>query len=134
MSRKIFVNIAVKDLDNAKAFYSGLGFSCNPQFTDATAASMVISDDIYVMLLTTEKFESFSPHPASDANKSTEVLLCLSCDSKEEVNDMVKRALANGGTVYREPMDYGFMYGHSFKDPDGHAWELAYMDPSAIPS
>ena len=134
MSRKIFVNIPVKDLEKSKAFYSGLGFSCNPQFTDATAASMVISDDIYVMLLTQEKFESFSPHPISDANQRTEVLLCLSCDSREEVDATIKRALASGGTVYREPMDYGFMYGHSFKDPDGHAWELAYMDPAAMPS
>lgn len=132
MSRKIFVNIAVKDLEKSKAFYSGLGFTNNPQFTDSTAASMVISDDIYVMLLTEEKFESFSPHPISDANKQTEVLLCLSCDSREEVDTTVKRALAHGGTVYREPMDYGFMYGHSFKDPDGHAWELAYMDPAAM--
>ena len=121
MSRKIFVNIAVKDLEKSKAFYTGLGFFCNPQFTDSTAASMVISEDIYVMLLTKEKFESFSPHPISDANQHTEVLLCLSCDSRAEVDDTVKRALAHGGSVYREPMDYGFMYGHSFKDPDGHA-------------
>ncbi len=133
MSRKIFVNLPVKDLEKAKAFYAGLGFTCNPHFTDETAASMVISDEIYVMLLTQEKFESFSPHPISDANKNTEVLLCLSCDSRAEVDATVKLALANGGTVYREPTDYGFMYGHSFKDPDGHAWELAYMDPAAIP-
>lgn len=133
MSRKIFVNLPVKDLEKAKAFYAGLGFNCNPHFTDETAASMVISDDIYVMLLTQEKFESFSPRPISNANKNTEVLLCLSCDSRAEVDATVKLALANGGTVYREPMDYGFMYGHSFKDPDGHAWELAYMDPGAIP-
>jgi predicted lactoylglutathione lyase len=133
MSRKIFVNLPVKDLEKAKAFYAGLGFTCNPHFTDETAASMVISEEIYVMLLTQEKFESFSPHPISDANKNTEVLLCLSCDSRAEVDATVKLALANGGTVYHEPMDYGFMYGHSFKDPDGHAWELAYMDPAAIP-
>lgn len=134
MSRKIFVNIPVKDLERAKAFFLALGFNCNAQFTDATAACIVISDDIYTMLLTEEKFASFAPHPVSDANKATEVLLCLSCDSRAEVDDLVKRALANGGSVYREPMDYGFMYAHSFKDPDGHAWELVYMEPSAVQS
>ena len=100
MSRKIFVNLPVKDLEKAKAFYAGLGFTCNPHFTDETAASMVISEEIYVMLLTQEKFESFSPHPISDANKNTEVLLCLSCDSRAEVDATVKLALAAGGTVY----------------------------------
>lgn len=134
MSRKIFVNVPVKNLEKSKTFFTALGFNCNPQFTDETAACMVISEEIYTMLLTEEKFASFSPHPISDANKTTEVLLCLSCDSREEVDEMVRRAVANGGAIYRDPMDYGFMYAHSFKDPDGHAWELAYMDMSAFPS
>ena len=132
MSRKIFVNLPVKNLEKSKAFFVALGFTINPQFTDATAACIVISEEIYVMVLTEEKFAPFAPHPISDAKKSTEVLLCLSCDSRAEVEDLVRRALANGGSVYREPADHGFMYHHSFQDPDGHVWELAYMDMSAM--
>lgn len=134
MNRKIFVNLPVKNLGHSIAFFLALGFSLNQHFTDATAACIVISEDIYTMLLTEEKFTSFSPHPVSDANKATEVLLCLSCNSREEIDELVKKAVANGGSVYRDPTDYGFMYLHSFKDPDGHVWELSYMDPAAIPS
>lgn len=134
MSRKIFVNLPVKDLEKSKAFFVALGFSINPQFSDHTAACIVISEEIYVMVLTEEKFGPFAPHPISDARKNTEVLLCLSCDSRAEVDDLVRRALANGGSVYREPIDHGFMYHHCFQDPDGHVWELAYMDMSAMPS
>ena len=132
MSRKIFVNLPVKDLDKSMAFFAALGFSFNPQFTDETAACMVISDDIYAMLLTHEKFKQFAPLPVGDATKSTEVLVCLSCEGRGEVDDLVRKAVAAGGRTFRAPMDYGFMYGQSFQDPDGHVWELMWMDPSAI--
>ena len=94
---------------------------------------MVVSEDIYVMLLTHEKFKMFTPKAICDATKSTEVLVCLSCESREHVNDMVRKAVVGGGTTYNEPQDHGFMYGHGFQDLDGHMWEVIYMEPSAIP-
>ena len=132
MSTKIFVNLPVKDLDGAIAFYSALGFVNNKQFTDETAACMVISEDIYVMLLTHAKFQEFSPNPIGDATKSTEVLLALSCESRGEVDDLVRKATSSGGRTFKPPQDHGFMYAHSFQDPDGHVWEVLWMDPSAI--
>jgi predicted lactoylglutathione lyase len=132
MSTKIFVNLAVKDLDRSKAFFKQLGFTFNPQFTDETAACMVITDDIYAMLLTYPKFKEFTKKDIADAHKTTEVLTCLSFDSKDEVNELVDKAVAAGGTEAREPQDYGFMYGRSFNDPDGHIWEIIWMDPSHI--
>jgi predicted lactoylglutathione lyase len=113
-------------------FFQHLGFSFNPQFTDETAACMVISDDIFAMLLTEEKFQSFTPKPVSNAKQSTEVLIALSCDSREAVTAMVEKAVAAGGSTYAEAKDYGFMLQHGFEDLDGHIWEVAYMDPSAI--
>lgn len=132
MSTKIFVNLPVKNLDASMTFFKHLGFSFNPQFTDETAACMVISDDIFAMLLTEEKFQSFTPKPVSNAKQSTEVLIALSCDSREAVTAMVEKAVAAGGSTYAEPKDYGFMLQHGFEDLDGHIWEVAYMDPSAI--
>lgn len=132
MATQIFVNLPVKNLNDSKAFFSQLGYSFNPQFTDETAACMVVSEDIYVMLLTEEKFKAFTPKPICDARKSTEVLVCLSCDSRDGVNDLVSKAVAAGGTTYNEPQDHGFMYGHGFQDLDGHIWELIFMEPSAI--
>ncbi len=132
MSRKIFVNLPVSNLDRAMAFFSQLGYSFDPQFTDQTAACMVISPDIYAMLLTEEKFLSFTPKKLCDTRHQTEVLLCLSCDSRDEVDELVKKAVAAGGSTYSEPQDYGFMYGHGFQDPDGHLWELVYMEPTHI--
>lgn len=132
MSRKIFVNLPVKDLDASVKFFTALGFSFNPQFTDATATCMVVSEDIYFMLLTHPKFLHFSPRPVCDTSQYTEVLNCLSCDSREEVDQLVAKALAAGGSAHKEPQDYGFMYGHGFLDLDGHAWELMYMDPAAV--
>ena len=132
MARKIFVNLPVKDLDKSKAFFGSLGFSFNPQFTDETAACMVVSEDIYAMLLTHEKFKQFAPNPIGDATRSTEVLVCLSCEGRGEVDDLVGRAVAAGGRTFSPPMDYGFMYGRSFQDPDGHVWELMWMDPAAV--
>jgi predicted lactoylglutathione lyase len=127
MSRQIFINLPVADLPKSMAFYKALGFSHNPQFSDDTAACIIISETIYVMLLTHDKFRGFTPKAISDATKSTEVLLCLSCESREEVEDFVAKAVAAGGSIYDEPKDHGFMYQHSFADPDGHQWELVHM-------
>jgi predicted lactoylglutathione lyase len=129
MPTKIFVNLAVKDLEKSKAFFKQLGFTFNQQFTDETAACMVIADDIYAMLLTHPKFKEFTKKDIADAHKTTEVLTCLSFDSKEKVNDVVDGAIAAGGTEAREPQDYGFMYGRSFNDLDG---KIIWMDPSHI--
>ena len=132
MPTKIFVNLAVKDLERSEEFFKRLGFTFNPQFTDETAACMVIADDIYAMLLTRPKFKEFTKKDVADAHKTTEVLTCLSFDSKEKVNEVVDGAIAAGGTEAREPQDYGFMYGRSFNDLDGHIWEIIWMDPSHI--
>jgi hypothetical protein len=132
MATKIFVNLPVKDLKRSVGFFNKLGYSVNPQFTDETAACLIVSEDIHVMLLTHAKFKEFTPKAICDATKSTEVLVCLSCESREQVNGMVRTAIANGGTKYAEPKDYGFMYQHGFQDPDGHIWELIHMEPSAM--
>jgi predicted lactoylglutathione lyase len=134
MTRKIFVNLPVKDLKKSMDFFSKLRFTFNAQFTDETAACMIISADIYVMLLSESKFKTFTPKQICDANKNTEVLVCLSSVSRDEVNEMVRKAVAAGGTTYKEPEDHGFMYGHGFQDLDGHIWELAFMEPSATKS
>jgi hypothetical protein len=132
MARKIFVNLPVNDLKKSMEFFTKLDFTFNPQFTDETAACMVVSEDIFVMLLTQDKFKTFTPKAICDATKSTEVLVCVSVESRDKVNDMVRQAVATGGTTYNEPQDHGFMYGHGFQDLDGHIWELIYMEPSAI--
>ena len=92
---------------------------------------MIVSNDIYVMLLTREKFQTFTPRQICDASKSTEVLVCLTCDTRQKVDEMVKAAIAAGGSTYNQPQDHGFMYGHGFQDLDGHIWELIYMQPAA---
>ena len=132
MPQKIFVNLPVRDLKKSMDFFGKLGFSFNTQFTDDTAACMIISEDIYVMLLTEGKFKTFTPKQICDATKSTEVLVCLSSASRDGVKEIVRKAVAAGGTTYKEPQDHGFMYGHGFQDLDGHIWELVFMAPSAI--
>ena len=132
MSTKIFVNLPVGDLNRSVKFFRNLGFDFNAQFTDETATCMIVSEDIFVTLLTRAKFKEFTPKEICDATKSTEVLMGLSLASREKVDDMVRKAVAAGGTTYAEPKDYGFMYQHGFQDPDGHIWELIYMDPSAV--
>ncbi len=127
MNKQIFVNLPVKDLNRAKAFFGELGFSFNPQFTDDKAACMIVSDDIYVMLLVEEFFKTFTPKAVADASKVTEVLVCLSCGSRDELETMVRKAVASGGRTPREPQDHGFMYQHAFEDPDGHIWELVHI-------
>jgi predicted lactoylglutathione lyase len=131
MARKIFVNLPIKDMERSQAFFAALGFSFNPQFTNAQGACMVISEDIYAMLLVESFFQGFTRKPIADARKTTEVLVCLSCDSREEVDTLVKKALAAGGAAPNPVQDHGFMYAHGFEDLDGHQWELAWMDPAA---
>jgi predicted lactoylglutathione lyase len=128
MSKLIFVNLPVADLTAAKAFYEAIGFTNNPQFTDETAACMVLTDTIHVMLLTHEKFAQFTPKQIVDAKASSEVLICISEDSREGVDAITDKALAAGGREPREKQDFGFMYGRSFEDLDGHIWEPMWMD------
>ncbi len=127
MSRKIFVNLPVQDLARSKDFYCQLGFSINEQFSDDTGACVVISEEIYLMILTHDKFRQFTPGQICDAQKTTEVLICLSCDNREEVDTLVSKAVSAGGSTFRESVDHGFMYEHAFRDPDGHVWELVHM-------
>jgi uncharacterized protein len=129
MTTQVFINIAVKNLEKSKTFFAHLGYSFNPQFTDENAACMIISDTIYTMLLTEPFFKTFTQKEVVDAKKATEVLICLSAESRAHVDDIVKKAVKAGGRIYSEPQDHGFMYGHGFEDLDGHQWEFAYMEP-----
>lgn len=131
MAREIFVNLPIANMERSKAFFSALGFTFNPQFTNDQGACMVIADNIYAMLLVKPFFQTFIDTEIADATKTTEVLTCLSCASRAEVDDLVKKAVAAGGKPHRQPQDHGFMYGHGFHDPDGHVWELVYMVPNA---
>ena len=132
MSRMIFVNLPVTDLNRSRAFLEALGAVNEPRFTDETAACMRFSDSIFVMILTHEKFSQFTPRPIADANAGSEVLLCLSADSRENVDLSVEQAVAAGGTADPSPkQDYGVMYGGSVADPDGHIWEIMWMDAAA---
>jgi uncharacterized protein len=132
MSTKIFVNLPVKDLKKSIEFFTKLGYTFNQQFTDETATCMIISEDIYAMLLTHEKFKTFTPKKIVDAHKNTEVLIALSCENRKAVDELVAKAVAAGGSTYNEPTDYGFMYSHAYQDLDGHIWELLYMDPNHV--
>ena len=131
MATKIFVNLPVRDLGKSIDFFKKIGFSFNAEFTDETAACMVVADDINVMLLTHEKFRVFTPKEICDATKCTEVLVSLSCESRANVDELVRKAVDAGGSTYSDPQDHGFMYGHGFQDPDGHIWELFYMESLA---
>jgi predicted lactoylglutathione lyase len=132
MSRMIFVNLPVADLARATRFYEAIGLTRNPQFSDDTAACMVLSDLISVMLLTHDKFRMFTPKEVADAHRTSEVLLCISCDSREAVDALAEAALATGGREPRDKQDHGFMYGRSIEDPDGHIWEPMWMDMAAL--
>ena len=131
--RKIFVNLAVNDLKKSVAFFTALGFTFNPQFTDENGTCMVISEEGFVMLLTRPFFQGFTKREICDTSKGTEALVALSCESRAEVDELVRKAIAAGGSHAMEPQDHGFMYGWSFYDIDGHHWELVWMDPSAVP-
>ena len=132
MAKQIFVNLPVKDLDKTKHFFSKLGFAFNPQFTDENAACMIISENIYAMLLVEKFFKSFTKKEISDTSANTEVILAISVDSREEVDKMIADAIEAGGIEPREPQDHGWMYGRSFQDIDGHLWEVFFMDESGI--
>jgi len=133
MAKKIFINLPVTDLKSAMTFYTAIGFTNNPQFTDDTAACMVLTEEIYVMLLTQNKFKEFTKKEIGNTKKTASVINSLSVDSNEEVNAMVEKALKAGGKEPNEAKDYGFMQQRSFEDPDGHLWEVLYMDLSKFP-
>ncbi len=133
MATQIFINLPVKNLQKSIAFFTQLGFTFNPQFTDVSATCMIISGNIYVMLLIESRFQEFTKKPVSDAKTSTEMIICIDAESREAVDTMVKNAVVAGGRIYTDSMDHGWMYGHSFEDLDGHQWEVAYMDLSAFP-
>ncbi|SHK97853.1 hypothetical protein SAMN05444266_101787 [Chitinophaga jiangningensis] len=133
MSKQIFINLPVADLKKSMAFYEAIGFKNNPQFTDETAACMVVSDTIFVMLLTHEKFLQFTSKKITDAKSNIAVINSLSMSSNDELNTFIANALKAGGREYREPVDYGFMQQRSFEDLDGHNWEAVYMDMSKMP-
>jgi len=130
-SRQLFVNLAVRDLKRSMEFFSKLGFEFNPKFTDDKAACVIISAEAYVMLLAEPFFKTFTKRELCDTTKQTEGLFALSCESRAEVDEMVRRAIAAGGKHAAEPQDHGFMYGRSFYDPDGHHWEVLWTDPKA---
>ena len=130
MAKKIFINLPVADLQKAMNFYTAIGFTNNPQFSDETAACMILTEEIYVMLLTHPKFKEFTKKEIGDAFKTVSVINSLSVDSNDEVNSMIEKALKAGSIEPTEPKDYGFMQQRSFQDLDGHLWEVFYMDMS----
>jgi predicted lactoylglutathione lyase len=129
---KLFVNVPVADLQRSIDFFEALGFGFNTQFTDATATCMLVGEDAYFMLLVRDKFASFTNRPIADPRAATGALFAISVASREEVDAMVQRAIAAGGSHAVDPQDHGFMYGWSFLDPDGHHWEVFWMDPAAV--
>jgi predicted lactoylglutathione lyase len=132
MAKLIFVNLPVTDLARATAFYEAIGAVKNQQFCDDTASCMVFSDTIHTMLLTHDKFRQFTPKKIADARTTSEVLICISADSRDEVDAIVGKATTAGGVADPSPkQDFGFMYGRSFEDPDGHIWEVMWMDVEA---
>lgn len=133
MRKQIFINLPVTDLDCSKTFYEAIGFTNNAQFTDETAACMVLSEEIFVMLLTHKKFSEFTSKPIADTTKTVAAGYSLAYGSNEEVNAIAEKALSAGGSQADEPKDYGFMYQRGFSDPDGHHWEAFYMDMTKIP-
>jgi uncharacterized protein len=132
MTRQIFVNLPVKDLNKSIEFFTHLGFTFNPQFTDENATCMIVGENIFAMLLVEKFFKTFTPKEVCDTTKYAEVLVALSFESRTEVDEIVAKAIAAGGTTYKEPNDMGFMYQHGFQDLDGHIWEIFFMDESAV--
>jgi predicted lactoylglutathione lyase len=134
MATQMYLNLPVKDLNKTVAFFTALGFSFNPAFTDENATCMIINDDAYVMLLVENFFKTFTSKAVADASSTTEAIMAFSVDTREAVDEMIRKALASGGTPSQEAQDYGFMYSHSFQDPDGHLWEVMWMDPTGPPA
>jgi uncharacterized protein len=127
MHKQIFINLPVVDLAKSKAFFAALGYAFKPEFTNDQGASVVLGNNLFAMLLVQSFFKTFTDKPLADAHKTVQVLICLSCDSQRQVDSLVAKAVAAGGTAPRPPQDHGFMYAHSFEDLDGHTWELVYM-------
>ena len=132
MTTKIFVNLPIKDLNRTIEFFTKLGFNFNPQFTDENATCMIIGEDIFVMLLVEKFFKTFTKKEICDASKNTEVIVALSAEGREKVDQMINKAIEAGGREFREPQDHGWMYERSFEDIDGHLWEIVYMDENAL--
>ncbi len=132
MTTKIFLNLPVADLNKSVTFFTSLGYTFNKQFTDETSTCMIISEHIYAMLLTHDKFKNFAPNAICDTTKSNEVLITLSCENRAQVDELVAKAVAAGGRTVEDAEDLGFMYSHGYMDLDGHAWGLFYMDPSFV--
>lgn len=132
MGTKIFVNLPVSNVERSTAFYTALGYSPNPQFSDTNATCMVIADDIYVMVLAEPFFKSFTKKEIADAARFTEVIVAFGLDSREQVDTLADAALKSGGSPANDTSDEGFMYTRSFYDPDGHLWEVFYMNPDAL--
>lgn len=133
MATQIFLNLPVKNLQKSIKFFTQLGFSFNPQFTDEQATCMIFIDNIFAMLLVENRFKDFTKKLIADAHQTTEVLIAIDAESSVSVDEMVQKAVAAGGSIYADPQDHGWMYGHSFADLDGHQWEILYMDANAIP-
>jgi uncharacterized protein len=127
MSRSVFINLPVADLPRSSAFFEAIGFPRNPKFCGPDAECFAVSDTVCIMLCTHVRFRDFTPKAVCDTSKAVEVLLNISCDSREQVDELVARALAAGGTTYDQPEDFGFMYTHSFVDPDGHGWGVLHL-------
>jgi uncharacterized protein len=132
VTTKIFVNLPAKDLNKTIEFFTKLGFKFNPQFTDENATCMIVGEDIFVMLLVEKFFKTFTKKEICDTSKNTEVIVALSVEGREKVDQMINKAIEAGGTESREPQDHGWMYGRSFEDINGHIWEITYMDKSAL--
>jgi predicted lactoylglutathione lyase len=134
MAKQIYLNLPVKDLKRSVDFFTALGFSFNPDYTDENATCMIINDDAFVMLLVEDFFKTFTSRAVADATRSTEAIVAFSVDNKEAVDDTVRKAISAGGRPSQEVQDYGFMYSHSFQDPDGHLWEVLWTDPAGPPA
>ncbi len=134
MTTKIFVNLPVKDLNRAVEFFTKLGFKFNPQFTDKNATCMIISEDIFVMLLVEEFFKTFTKKEICNTSKNIEAIIALSAESRENVDEMINKAIEAGGIEPRKPQDHGWMYDRAFEDIDGHLWEITYMNESSLKS
>ena len=132
-NRQIFVNLAVESLDRTVEFFRQLGFEFDPRYTDDSATCMVVGDNAYVMLLVRDRFKEFTKKELADPAAQTEAIIAFSADSREQVDELAEKALAAGGSPANDPIDMGFMYSRSFEDPDGHIWELVWMDPNAEP-
>jgi predicted lactoylglutathione lyase len=132
VTTKIFVNLPAKDLNKTIEFFTKLGFKFNPQFTDENATCMIVGEDIFVMLLVERFFKTFTKKEICDTSKNTEVIVALSVEGREKVDQMINKAIEAGGRESREPQDHGWMYGRSFEDINGHIWEIIYMDESAL--